>query len=245
MPLTHYPPAYEIPYGLLAAQGKLDGVTTLYITGHSENITNTKSTVWPKGTLYSFLSAATTMTLSSSNNADTTGEILIEGLDSNYDPISEIRALNGQTAVTTTNSYLRINKLTVVENGIVGNISLGTGTVTAGVPANTYGYILAGENNSLSSVYTVPNGYTYYLTHGTISTGSVTGSQTVTGSLLARVNGIEYTTAKTVLENSYQAYPYNPPVTILEKTDIYANAIASSSTLSCSVSFNGLLIKNP
>jgi hypothetical protein len=242
--IYHYPPVTETPYGLLAAQGKLEGVTPLYITGHSENITATRSTIWPKGTAYSFLTAATTMTLSSSNAGDTTGQVFIEGLDSNYDPISETLTLNGQTAVTTTNSYLRINKLTVVANGIVGNVSLGTGTVTSGVPANTYGYIAATEDNSLSSVYTVPNGYTYYLTHGTISVGAATGGQSLTGYLHARINGIDYITAKTVMSTGYQAYPYDPPVVLPEKADIYADATASGSTLACSISFNGYLIKN-
>jgi hypothetical protein len=118
------------------------------------------ATVWPKNTLYVFPTVASTMTLYSTSTADTSQLVLIDGLDANYDEISEVVMLNGQTGRATTQSFFRINNMTVLTDSPQGDISIGTGVATAGVPTNTYGFIPHGDNMDASGVYTVPNGWT-------------------------------------------------------------------------------------
>ena len=243
--ITSYPAAVQTPYELLVAQGAVPGVTALFRSGSSDSITTSNTTIWPKGTLYSFPASASTMTLYSTSTSDTTQGVLIEGLDSNYAPISEVVVLNGQTGRSTTLSYLRINTMTVLVDSPAGNISLGTGAATAGIPANTYGYILAGTNVTSSSVYTVPAGYTLYIVSGSLSAGDSSGSHSVTSNFFSRIGGVVYDTAKIVLANGWQFFPYTVPLKIPEKSDLWNNTVTSAGTASASATFNGYLVKNP
>lgn len=204
----------------------------------------TEATIWPKNTAYVFPASASVMTLYSTSAADTTQSVLIEGLDANYNEISEVLVLNGQTGRVSTQAFLRVNQLMVLVDSPVGNIAFGTGTAIAGVPANTYAYISAGDNISNAAVYTVPAGYTLRLTSGSISAGGATGSQTITAKFFSIIGGVKYLTANITLANNYQFFPYNPSLDVPEKSDVYNNVVASASTSSVSATFNGYLIKN-
>jgi len=217
---------------------------SIFRSSYNPSVGTTEATIWPKNTAYAFPVSASTMTLYSSSVADTTQTILIEGLDADYKEISEVLMLNGQTGRASTLSYLRVNTMTVLVDSPVGNLSFGTGSATAGVPANTYAYINAGDNISNSAVYTVPAGYTLRLASGSISAGGSSGSQVVTAKFRSRINGVTYLTANISLANNYQFFPYNPPLDLPEKTDVYNNVSTSSNTASVSATFNGWLVKN-
>ena len=145
---------------------------------------------------------------------------------------------------TTRLDILRINTMTVLTDSPVGNIALGIGAATAGVPATTYGFIFAGDNASASAVYTVPANWTFRLISGSLSVGGTTGSQVATIAFYSIVNGVRYLTSKIGSTNGFQFFPYNPSVDIPEKTDIYANGTMSSGAALVTATFNGLLLKN-
>jgi hypothetical protein len=217
---------------------------SIFRSSYNPSVGTTEATIWPKNTAYSFLVAATQMTLYSSSVADTTQPVLVEGLDANYNEISEVLVLNGQTGRQSALSYLRVNTLTVLVDSPVGNISFGTGLAVLGVPANTYAYINAGDNITNAAVYTVPAGYTLRLTSGSVSAGGSSGSQVVTAKFYSRIAGVRYLTANITIANSFQFFPYNPNLDIPEKSDIYNNVTTSSNTASVSATFNGYLIRN-
>ncbi len=217
---------------------------SIFRSSYNPLVGTTEATIWPKNTAYAFPVAASIMTLYSTSTADTTQSVLIEGLDADYNEISEVLVLNGQTGRASTFSYLRVNTLTVLVDSPVGNLSFGTGAATAGVPANTYGYIHAGDNVSNSAVYTVPAGYTLQLSSSSISAGGSSGSQVVTAKFYSRVVGSRYLTANITIANSFQFFPYNPNLDIPEKSDVYNNVATSSNTASVSATFNGWLIRN-
>ena len=126
-----------------------------------------------------------------------------------------------------------------------GTLYLGTGTVTAGVPAIIYGVVALGYNNSTTAHYTVPAGYTAYLSAGSISCGQAGGSNAITGRLLTTsTNGIRHTVAVTTLNNGAAPYPFPYPVPIPEKTDIEASAVGASNNNAVSAMFNMVLIQN-
>lgn len=202
------------------------------------------ATIWPKNTAYVFPTVASVMTLYSTSALDTTQTVLVDGLDADYNEISEVVALNGQTGTNTVNHYFRINGLTVLNDSPVGDIALGTGVALLGVPTNTYGFIAATDNISQSAVYTVPNGWSLFLTEGTLSMGGSSGSQTVTANFYSRIGGVRYLTAKIIAANQFQPIPYNPEVEVPEKTDIWNNAATSSTTAGVAVTFNGQLRRN-
>lgn len=217
---------------------------SIFRSAYNPSVGTTEATIWPKNTAYVFPVAATQMTLYSTSTADTTQSVLIEGLDANYNEISEVLVLNGQTGRQSALSYLRVNTLMVLVDSPVGNIAFGTGAATAGVPANTYAYINAGDNISNAAVYSVPAGYTLRLTSGSISAGASTGSQTITAKFFSIIRGVKYLTANISIANNFQFFPYNPNLDIPEKSDVYNNVVASASTSSVSATFNGYLVRN-
>ena len=130
------------PFELQVSRGQIFGHTAIYRTAYSTFATSAGVyCLWNRAAAYTFPASASVMKLSSSAVGDTTQLVLIEGLDANYNSISEVLQLNGQTGVTSTKSFLRVNDMTVLIDSPTGNIYFGTGTITAGVPANVYGFI--------------------------------------------------------------------------------------------------------
>lgn len=217
---------------------------SIFRSAYNPSVGSSEATLWPKNTLYSFPSSASLMTLYSTSTLDTSQAVLVEGLDVNYEEISEVLILNGQTGRQSTRQYLRINAMTVLTDSPQGDIAFGTGGATAGVPVNTYGFIKAGDNITNSAVYTVPAGYTLRLSSGSISAGAATGSHNVLAKFRTRINGVSYLTAQITIANNYQFFPYNPSIDIPEKSDIYNNVSTDGGSSSVSATFNGWLVKN-
>lgn len=233
------------PYDLQVAAGVIPNARAIFRSAYS-NVLASPSTymVWNLARSYTFPAAATVMTLSSSSASDTAQLVLVQGLDSGYNEISEIVALNGQNAVSTTKAYKRINDLIVVVDGAVGNIYIGTGTVTAGVPANIYNFIYAGDNMSHTAVYTVPAGHTLYIKGGSLSSFTVNANKQVTVNYYSQMNGVRYLSAGIIAISGYQHYPYDPPAAIPEKTDIFDFATTTDSSSSVVVNLSAILLKN-
>lgn len=245
MIVTSYPPA--IPFDLSVAEGKVTGYQNLYRSAYSNLVSTVRSVIRVGGGLYTFPTVASTMTVSSSSAADVGQAILIEGLNSSYVEQSEVVVLNGQTGVSTNKSYFRLLRITVITDSpnTVGGIYVGTGTITAGVPATVYGYCASADRVSQSTIYTVPAGKTYYVTNGSISSGTTaSGNKYVTAYFMSQLNGVLYTTSTINVTTSFQNLPYNPPIAIPEKTDVWTEAVSSSGTDSVAVTINGYLVTN-
>lgn len=232
------------PFELQVSRGQVRGHSSIFRSAHTTNCNTAKTTLWSLGTLYNFPSAATVMKVSSANALDIGVIVLINGLDANYDAISETVVMNGQTPVNTTKSYLRINDVIVVAGAILDGVYVGTGTVTAGVPATVYGYAKTGENISATSVFTVPKGYTFYITQGSISCATTVSNKYVTAEFNSIINGIDYITAKITVSTSFQQFNYNPPLKVDEKTDFRTDVTSSSGTDIVAATVQGILIKN-
>lgn len=208
------------------------------VTVNGSVITDTDdSTVWNNGGLYTYPATASTMTVSSSSASDvstSTGAsvVFVSGLDANYNSISEYISLNGQTAVTTTKSYLRINGMNVVSgNANVGNIYIGTGAVTTGKPANVYGEIVIGNVNALQSFYTVPANHDAYIYYGSLASGTTASNKYVTGKLMMRpFGGVMGVVMKTTLATGINTFNFPLPLRVTSRSDIETRARSSSGT---------------
>ena len=233
----------EMPFQLRAAMGHITNGTTVFISGNNPDIQLSEETVWYQGGIYSYPASAIQMSVSS-DDAAATSQVMINGLDANYLPINEIVTLTGQTAVTTIKSYLRIQNAYVLANPTSGSIYIGTGTVTAGVPATVYERIFDGHNRTESGRYTVPANRTFYLTHGTISHGSDSLNAFITGTLVYRLYGLPFHNAAVVnLNNKFIDFWFDYPLALPAKTDIETRAKCSKQQINAvSTSFEGLLI---
>lgn len=242
------------PFNLQVARGQIAWHQSVVIFGYNSDVDTAAETVWPYGGLLPYPPSALQMKVSSSNANDTSAgtgarTIYIGGLDSDHNTVSEIVTLNGQTAVLTANSYLHINEAYVTSagssNSAEGDVYIGNGVVTAGVPATVYDVISYDYNKRVTGSYTVPAGYTAYLEQGLFSTGSSSGGTSVTGRLMARgTNNIRLTSAIVTLNNGAADYSFEYPIVIPEKTTVEAQAFASANNNACSSMFILLLVKN-
>jgi hypothetical protein len=249
--------AYE-PFDLQVGRNQIMGHIPIEIFGYSATVGSTAlGPLWEGLTLsggaYVYPSSALQMTLVSTNAADTQ-IIAVLGLDINFNMISEYVTLTGTTPVTTVNSYFRINQL-LVTNG------LNAGTITCKNSTNLYAQINAGIGQTQMSIYTVPRGYTLYLSYvqsdssiGFTSSNYMTFVESnkyniaVTGDF---VNGyqVNYGNNTTVVSQTPFVQtlniPYTVPVVHEQGTDIQFQVKANSgSPFAADVYAGGILIKN-
>lgn len=242
------------PFELQVARGQVYGHRGVTVFGYNPDVDTSRVTVWPYTGIIPFPSAALQLKVSSSSADDTaagTGArtVFVGGLDANHNEISEIVTLNGQTPVLTTQSFLHINSAYVATAGsglsAAGDIYFGDGVVTAGVPATVYDLIKFDYNQRITGSYTVPAGYTAYVSQGLFSAGQPGGSAQVAGRLLTvGADGIRRAAAITTVNNGYANYDFEYPIQIPEKTTIEATAQGSSNNNEASAMFVLVLIKN-
>lgn len=123
--------------------------------------------VWEGGGLYPFPTSAGVLAVVSASAEDAVGgtgtpQVRIEGLDANYDELSETVTLTGTTPVNTTGAFLRVNRMFILGTPGTNGTNVGLITATHGV-AGVVGRVGANEGQTLQAVYTVPRGYNGFL----------------------------------------------------------------------------------
>ena len=245
---------YE-PFDLQVARGQIQGHSSFCQFGINSTVGTSNETVWIGSNTYTFPAAASVLTVSSSsaNDASPSGTgaqtVQIQGLNAAYEAVTETVVLNGQTAVNTINSYLRVNKIIVLTAGTggtsVGNIYAGTGTVTAGVPAVVVNQTGIVANETESAFYTVPEGYTAFINMWTMSSGNTTANAWTRFTLRIRPQGgvfgikAQYHIGATDIYECVAAYPLPIP----EKSDLEILAATSSGSAAASTQLQIVLIK--
>lgn len=228
------------PWPLQVARGLVTGVTGLSISGYNSSVGTTYVPLWHGNASYTYLNTATRLTVWSDSASDTNVSVLISGLDADYLPITEVVVLtNGLTGVETTKSFLRVNNMSLTRAPMnVGVIHAGNNGKTTLLCA-----IEAGAGRSQQTIYTVPAGYTFYLTQSnwyTNNTGNNTGLyRSWTRNPPGLVN-IVLTFPFPVNYNSLKVVP-RP---YLEKTDIQWQVCSKSGSSEIGGQIEGYLIKN-
>jgi hypothetical protein len=237
--------AYE-PFELQVARGQIAGHTAINIFGYSSNVGSTAlGPLWEgltlSGGVYAYPSSAAPLVLVSDSASDTSAlSIQIQGLGANFVPLTETIALNGTSNVTTTNSFLRINLMTTTNGLNVGNI-------TAKISSTTYAKINAGIGQTQMSIYTVPAGYTFYLSYvqadasiGFTSSNYMKYVEYNKDNISGEINLLNQTTFVQSLN-----IPYTYPLSHTEKTDMQFQIIANTgSPFLANIYAGGILIKN-
>jgi hypothetical protein len=226
--------------GLNIARGLVKGVSGLSISGYSSAVGGTFVPLWEINGAYTYFPSAQVVLVWSDSASDTNVSILISGLDANYDIITETVVLtNGTTGVLSTKQFLRINNLSTVGSvNAIGTIRAGSSDKTI-----TLAGIVDGNGRSQMSIFTVPNGYTFYLSQVNLYTNS-NGSQ--------YVNYRSYTQQPSGLTTKVLQFPlttqYNSikivPRPYASKTDIQWQC-NSTGTSQVGIQIEGYLIQNP
>lgn len=246
--ITSYPDPIQTPYELLVAQGLVTGVSSLFKFGFNSDIDTAEETVWDGGGIYTYPSSALAMTIVSSNANDAaagTGArtVTVIGLDTNYIEVTQVVTLNGTTPVSIPTSLIRVYRAFVTTAGSGGTAA---GTLTIANGGTTYAQITLGANQTLMTVYTVPAGYTLYLTSGFITTGSASANQYIVARLIQRPFGGVFRDISRLTAPSGQVSfdGFAAPLKFLEKTDIEIRAYGSSNNNEVSGVFSAFVIKN-
>jgi hypothetical protein len=152
------------PWNVQVARGLVTGVTGLSISGYRASSGTGFYPAW-EGTTYTYFTTAQVVRVWSNSASDTDVSVRIDGLDANYATQTETVVLtNGATGVLSTKLFLRVNSISLTR------VPQNAGLIHAGSSDKTVtlAYIGTVANQSAGrsqmTVYTVPAGYTFYLT---------------------------------------------------------------------------------
>lgn len=144
-------PFVQFDFGINVQKGLVEDFSAVGQFGYNPSVSTTFATIWGGTGLYVYPTTATTAVATSSNTAsDNGGTVLVSGLDSSYNQISETITIGGSAS---TNSFIRVFSARML-TATTGNANVGNITIT--VDSKTVAYINAGYGTNLSAVYTVP-----------------------------------------------------------------------------------------
>jgi len=238
-------------HDLWASSGEMTGYKVVHKFGHNLDVNGSYETLWSAGGTYSYLGSATVLKISSADANDDDGDtgartVLVQGLDTNYNEIEETVTLNGQTAVNTSNEYLRVYRMTVQTAGSSnhneGIVYAGTGTVTSGVPANIYAEIPAQYNQTMMAVYTIPADKTGYITTFYASPDSQASFQTQL--TCGNSDGIMRVRNQLHAFQTQAMFNYRPYLKIEEKTDVELRCAVGTANTEFGGGFSIILVDN-
>jgi len=198
--------------------------------GYNSAVGSSYETVTDLGT-NNLPSSAAVVSIVSASTADTSAgtgarAVEIQGLDANYNLKTETVTMNGQSAVTTTATFIRVFRMRVTS---AGTGETNAGNIIASISSSDVARITANEGQTLMAVYTVPAKMTAYLIK---FQGSLSKNQEAQFQIRAKefnegawnVKGLWGTFAAAV------NYDYPVPIKFTEKTDIQVRAKAGATS---------------
>lgn len=234
------------------AEGDIAGHTAWSKIGYNPTVSTSPGDAIPQTGTYTWLSAGTTLQISSNSSADSAlgsgaRSLNLYYLDSNYAEGSEVIIPNGTTPVNTAGTNIfRVQNMRVASTGAGyatgGNISLKNG-------GNTVGYIRAGFNRMRQLVWTVPAGKVLYVTSWSVSAGDQTAAKGMICTtkatydnksgvaLAAGLHFMPYT--ELVLSNNTFCREFEIPTRLPEKVDLKVSCYTTSGGGICSTRLMG------
>ena len=211
------------------AVGNVKNTSHINKFGYNSAVGTSYETITDLGT-NNLPSSAAVVSVVSASTADTSAgtgarTVEIQGLDADYNLKTETVTMNGQTAVTTTATFIRVFRMRVASAG-TGEVN--AGNITASISSSDVARILADEGQTLMAVYTVPANKAAYLVK---FQGSLSKNQEAQFQLRARESGGAWNVKG--LWGTFAAsvnYDYPVPLKFEEKTDIQIRAKAGATS---------------
>jgi len=243
------PGSAEEDFYLAVAKGDFTGYTKVNKFGYNDSIGSSNfEVIWETGGTYPYQSSAVTVDVVSDNaNDDVAGTgartLKIQGLDGSYNLAEETVDMDGTATVTTTQTFLRVFRMSVETAGTSGN-NEGDITVTYTGGSDVAATISAGNGQTLMALYTIPAGKTGYVVAFNFSSGK---DQDQTCKLLTRDNTVVNAGFQTKeyinIRGGFTNFQKRAMTKVTEKSDIELQALGSSTT-SASGGFELILIDN-
>lgn len=166
-----------------AALGRIRGISV--IDRFSENpdvdTLSVPEDIWTVGGTMTYLTTPQKLQFVSTDANDTDGgtgarTLFVNGLDGNYDQISETITMNGLTRVVTENTYIRLHDAFVTTAGSNGG-TVGTITCDSGPATPILSQLSIGVNRTLLSQYTVPRNHVALVNRVYVDTANADGAR--------------------------------------------------------------------
>ena len=227
------------PFELQVARGQIPGHSTLFKYGYNPNIVNVNETIWDVGGIYAYPSSAVKMTATSTDGAnDQDVQVVISGLDADYNELTETVTLNGSGTAETDGFFIRVFR------AFITGAQTPLGTINITNTGTTYARITLGENQTLMAVYTVPAGKSLYINNGTATHGTDTSGAFMTIRFMIRPPGEVFRTAvKIDVTGAELLFPFYYPLRLPEKYDLEVRAICNKNQINAvSATFEGVIV---
>ena len=232
------------PFELQVSRGQIPGHSVIHKFGANFDVDfgSIPETVWSAGGLYPWSAFATAQSLYVlSDDAGDTEEVEIQGLDASYNAITETVTLTGTTAVQTSSSFLRVYRM------LYNHGDTNEGTITARTVSSS-GTVVAqideGLAQTLMAVYTVPAGYTAYISNVDASVQKNKDAQVNLFIRSGPDQSFRINHMAEVYESQYR-YEFHYPLRVDEKGDIdVRTADVESNNTRVTSNFDVLLIQN-
>lgn len=175
-PIKYYLGDSRHAEGIHIANGQMLNASHINKFGYTGASINGTATIWDgSGTsaIYTYLTAPTTLRVESDDNDDDGATYLIEGLDGDYNPVSESITTDADTGIGTgTQQFLRVFRARMTSNG---GVNVGNVSINKSDNSTLLAYIKEDNGQTLMSIYTVPAGKTAYLfkLHGSVDKANV------------------------------------------------------------------------
>ena len=137
------------------ARGLRPDCETVHLFGINNAVGTSFETIFDDGGVYPFPDTAQTLSVVSDDAGDTMS-VLITGLDGDYNQITETVTLTGQTGVSTSQSFLRVNDARITSGENAGDITISSGSDVVAI-------IKAGDGVHQAMVYSVPAGHSLFI----------------------------------------------------------------------------------
>lgn len=240
------------------ASSRRQGATTWNKFGYNSDVDAGTETIWSAGGTFSRMTAAATLNVVSTSTDDDgdpagTGanSVIIYGVDANWDTQIEIVTMNGTTNVTTSGTWLGVNRMAVYLAGSGGaNAGVITATATGG-GSTVQAHMPVGEGTTQQSFFFVANNHTFladFLALNAEKTGAGASPKVrFKGWVYSDVALCKYLVFNelmdTAVENHHDISPSQPFI-IGEKSVLYFEATSDINDAFVSCRFSGILVRD-
>jgi len=241
-------------YLLDVQRGLIPGHSIFTQLGHNEEVdTSVDETIYEGATTFIPLLVAETIDIASDNAGDTVGgagveNILVSGLDGNFNVITEIVPTNGLSTVTTTNSYIILHRADAETAG--SNLTnLGNVTFVSTTTAKDMGLMRAQLGSIQNGFLIIPankTGHIFKVAASVTRTKGTQGIKEANVNILIKEDGKALKTFQFFgLRSDGGAISAELPFNkLLEKTFVRADTLAIANNTAVSINYALVLINN-
>lgn len=217
----------------LIATGEIDDVSYINKFGYNASVGTSWETAWDGNNTYTYIASAGTAVVTSSDTDDNGGTVLVSGLNSAYEEVSETLTIGGGAGSV---EFYRVFRAQMVSAN-TGTENQGTVTIT--VDSKSAAIISPNIGQTLMAVYTVPANKTGYLLQ--VDAGSSKDLEHEIRLVIKHNGGVWNTKTYHTQRGGFNSLRFEVPISIPAEADVEVK-VKGSATSSVSAAFELILV---